>query len=45
MHKQGSDRERETENLKQAPGSELRAELSGAEQDVGLKFTNLEIIT
>ena len=36
----GAERERETQNLKQAPGSEL-----SAEPDAGLKPTNREIMT
>ena len=35
-----SEKERETQNLKQAPGSEL-----SAEPDAGLKLTNCEITT
>ena len=36
-----TERERETQNLKQAPGSEL----SSTEPDVGLKLMNHEIMT
>ena len=36
-------RERETQNLKQAPGSELRA--VSTEPDVGLKPTDRKIMT
>ena len=40
MNAGGSERERETQNLKQAPGSEL-----SAEPDVGLELTDHEIMT
>ena len=39
-HEQVRDRERETQNLKQAPGSEL-----DTEPNMGLKPTNHEIMT
>ena len=35
-----AERRRETQNLKQAPGSEL-----SAEPDTGLELTNCEIVT
>ena len=38
---QGRDRERETQNLKQAPGSELLS----TEPDAGFQLTNCEIMT
>ena len=37
----GAERERETQNLKQAPGSELSAQ----SLDVGLKLMSREIVT
>ena len=40
MHKQERGRERETQNPKQAPGSEL-----SAEPDAGLELVNHEIMT
>ena len=44
MHVQVRERqgERETQNLKQPPGSELSALV---EADVGLKLTNREVVT
>ena len=40
MNGGGAERERETQNRKQAPGSEL-----SAQPDVGLELTNCEIMT
>ena len=39
---QGRDRERETQNLKQDPGSKLSAQ---TEPDAGLELPNCEIMT
>ena len=41
MSRGGAERERETQNLKQAPGSKLSAQ----SPDVGLELTNCEIMT
>ena len=43
MNGGGSERERETQNLKQAPGSRFRA--VGTEPGAGLELTDREIVT
>ena len=40
MSRGGAEKEREIQNLKQAPGSEL-----STEHDVGLEITNREMVT